>query len=287
VTVRTYNEVYLSARKALKAAGIEAFSLEARLICACAADKTKEQFLRDMKFYVSDGYVEKVGEMLARRLKGEPTAYITGEWEFYGVPLEVTPDVLIPRNDTEILVDRAIELLKGRMSTKRVLDLCTGSGCVGISVAVNVPDSRVILIDKSLRAMSIARANVLKNNVMRNVTCVDADALKAPPILLGSFDMILCNPPYIPTEDILALDTSVRDYEPVMALDGGRDGLDFYRSVASKWKSILKPKGILMFECGEGQAQSVAEIMDRCGFTNLTAFKDTLGIDRVMAGILM
>jgi len=285
--VRTYNEVYLSARKALKAAGIEAFSLEARLICACAADKTKEQFLRDMKFYVSDGYVEKVGEMLARRLKGEPTAYITGEWEFYGVPLEVTPDVLIPRNDTEILVDRAIELLKGRMSTKRVLDLCTGSGCVGISVAVNVPDSRVILIDKSLRAMSIARANVLKNNVMRNVTCVDADALKAPPILLGSFDMILCNPPYIPTEDILALDTSVRDYEPVMALDGGRDGLDFYRSVASKWKSILKPKGILMFECGEGQAQSVAEIMDRCGFTNLTAFKDTLGIDRVMAGILM
>ncbi|MBE6949464.1 MAG: peptide chain release factor N(5)-glutamine methyltransferase [Ruminococcaceae bacterium] len=285
--MRTYNEVYLSARKALKAAGIEAFSLEARLICACAADKTKEQFLRDMKFYVSDGYVEKVGEMLARRLKGEPTAYITGEWEFYGVPLEVTPDVLIPRNDTEILVDRAIELLKGRMSTKRVLDLCTGSGCVGISVAVNVPDSRVILIDKSLRAMSIARANVLKNNVMRNVTCVDADALKAPPILLGSFDMILCNPPYIPTEDILALDTSVRDYEPVMALDGGRDGLDFYRSVASKWKSILKPKGILMFECGEGQAQSVAEIMDRCGFTNLTAFKDTLGIDRVMAGILM
>lgn len=285
--MRTYNEVYLSARKALKAAGIEAFSLEARLLCSCAADKTKEQFLRDMKFYVSDGYVEKVGEMLTRRLKGEPTAYITGEWEFYGLPMEITSDVLIPRNDTEILADRAIELLKGRSSSKRVLDLCTGSGCIGISVAVNVPDSRVILIDKSLRAMSIARANVLKNNVMRNVTCVDADALKAPPILLGSFDMILCNPPYIPSQDISGLDSSVKDYEPVMALDGGKDGLDFYRSVASKWKSILKPKGILMFECGEGQAQSVAEIMDRCGFTNLTAFKDTLGIDRVMAGILM
>ena len=285
--MRTYNEVYLSARKALKAAGVEAFSLEARLLCACAAGKTKEQFLRDMKFYVSDGYVEKVGEMLARRLKGEPTAYITGEWEFYGLPMEVSPDVLIPRNDTEILVDRAIELLKGRMSSKRVLDLCTGSGCIGISVAVNVPDSRVILIDKSLRAMSVARANVLKNNVMRNVTCVDADALKAPPILLGSFDMILCNPPYIPSQDVEELDSSVKDYEPSMALDGGSDGLDFYRSVASKWKSILRPKGILMFECGEGQAQSVAEIMDRCGFTNLTAFKDTLGIDRVMAGILM
>lgn len=287
MTVRTYNEVYLSVRKALKAAGVEAFSLEARLLCACAADKTTEQFLRDMKFYVSDGYVEKVGEMLTRRLKGEPTAYITGEWEFYGLPMEITSDVLIPRNDTEILADRAIELLKGRMSSKRVLDLCTGSGCIGIAVAANVPDSRVILIDKSLRAMSVARANVLKNNVMRNVTCVDADALKAPPILLGSFDMILCNPPYIPSQDIAGLDSSVKDYEPVMALDGGADGLEFYRSVASKWKTILKPKGILMFECGEGQAQSVAEIMDRCGFTNLTAFKDTLGIDRVMAGILM
>lgn len=285
--MRTYNEVYLSARKALKMAGVEAFSLEARLLCACAAGKTKEQFLRDMKFYVGEGYVEKVGAMLTRRLKGEPTAYITGEWEFYGLPMEVSPDVLIPRNDTEILADRAIELLRGRTSSKRVLDLCTGSGCVGISVAVNVPDSRVILIDKSLRAMSVARANVLKNNVMRNVTCVDADALKAPPMLLGSFDMILCNPPYIPTQHIAGLDPSVKDYEPMMALDGGEDGLEFYRSVASKWKTILRPKGILMFECGIGQAESIAQIMARCGFTNLTAFKDSLGIDRVMAGILM
>ncbi len=285
--MRTYNEVYLSARKALKAAGIESFSLEARLLCACAAEKTKEQFLRDMKFYVGDGYVEKVGAMLARRLKGEPTAYITGEWEFYGLPMDITPDVLIPRNDTELMVERAIELLKGRNGSKRVLDLCTGSGCIGISIAVNVPDSRVILIDKSLKAMSVARANVIKNNVMRNVTCVDADALKAPPILLGSFDMILCNPPYIPSQDILGLDSSVRDYEPAMALDGGKDGLEFYRSIASNWKTILKPKGILMFECGIGQARSIAQIMHRNGFTNLTAFRDTQGIDRVMAGILM
>ena len=177
--MRTYNEVYLSARKALKAAGIEAFSLEARLLCACAAEKTKEQFLRDIKFYVGDGYVEKVGAMLARRLKGEPTAYITGEWEFYGLPMEITPDVLIPRNDTELMVERAIELLKGRTGSKRVLDLCTGSGCIGISIAANVPDSRVILIDKSLKAIQAKRYKIIFQQHYSTSICITATGMRA------------------------------------------------------------------------------------------------------------
>ena len=106
-------------------------------------------------------------------------------------------------------------------------------------------------------------------------------------MLLGKFDMIVCNPPYIPTEDLIGLDTSVRDYEPIWALDGGADGLDFYRSIAEKWKVVLKDKGCLMFECGQGQAEEVKHIMSFNGFSNIQVFKDTLGIDRVVAGILL
>lgn len=285
--MRTYNDVYLAVRKELKSAGIEAFSMEARLLCSYAAGKSKEDLVRDLKLYVSDGYAEKVQELLARRLQGEPMAYLAGEWEFYGVPLDVNHDVLIPRVDTEILAGKAIEILKGQLTTsKRVLDLCTGSGCIGISIAVNVPNSRVILVDNSVPALKVCRNNVIKNNVLFNATCIEADALKPPPMLLGTFDMLLCNPPYIPSKNIVSLDRSVRKFEPISALDGGGDGLMFFRAVASMWKSVLKPKGILMFECGIDQAESVLKIMTDCGFTSLTTFKDTLGIDRVVAGIL-
>lgn len=285
--MKTYNDVYLAARKQLKESGIEAFALEARLIAGGASGKTKEQFMKDLNLYVSDGFEEKVQEMCRRRIGGEPVAYITGEWEFYGLPIEVNPDVLIPRVDTEVLAEKAIDLLRGRVSGTRVLDLCCGSGCIGVAVAANVPDCRVILVDNSLKAMRVSRANILRNNLTRNVTCVDADATKSPPMLLGKFDMIVSNPPYIPTEDLIGLDPSVRDYEPVWALDGGTDGLDFYRCISEKWKVVLKDKGCLMFECGQGQAEDVKTIMSRSGFSNIQIFQDTLGIDRVVAGILL
>jgi release factor glutamine methyltransferase len=284
--VKTYNDVYLSVRKELKAAGIEAFSLEARLLCSFASGKTQEQFLRDMKLYAGSEYTDRVSELVRRRVDGEPIAYLTGEWEFFGLPMTVTRDVLIPRTDTEVLVELAMENLKWRIGSRRVLDLCAGSGCIGIAVAANVPDSRVILIDNSPRALEICNINIARNRVGHNVSCVEADALKTPPMLLGSFDLILCNPPYIPKKDISGLDVSVRDYEPVSALDGGDDGLDFYRSVAAKWKSVLKRDGVLMFECGVGQAPDVMNIMRSCGFTNIKAIKDTLNIDRVVSGIL-
>ncbi len=285
--MKTYNDVYIEARKLLKQHDIPSSSLEARLIVGGAAGKKKEELVRDLNLYVSDEFAERVHEMCLRRITGEPAAYITGEWEFYGLSLEITPDVLIPRNDTEVLAERAIELLRGRMSSTRVLDLCSGSGCVGLSIAANVSDCRVILVDKSLKAMRVCRANVLKNNLGRNVTCIDADALETPPMLLGKFDMLVCNPPYIPTEDIIGLDPSVRDFEPMMALDGGTDGLDFYRQIISKWKVVLKDRGCMMFECGIGQAEAVSNIMAKNGFSGIQTFKDTLGIDRVVAGVLL
>jgi len=219
--MKTYNDVYISARKRLKEIGIQQFGMEARLIAASAAEKSSAQFLKDCNLYITDDYERKVEAMVERRISGEPVAYVTGEWEFYGLEMLVDENVLIPRIDTEVLVDRAIELLRGKEGTKRVLDLCCGSGCVGIAIATNVPDTKVVLVDNSLKALSVSRKNVLKNKVLRTVTCVDADAMAYPPMLLGKFDMIVCNPPYIPTQDILKLDESVRDYEPLLALDGG------------------------------------------------------------------
>ena len=285
--MRTYNDVYLSVRKKLKAAGIDAFSLEARLLCSSAAGKTKEAFIRDLKYYAADDYTDKVRSLVDRRIGGEPMAYIVGEWEFYGLPFKITPDVLIPRVDTELLVDKAIEFLNGRYESCRVLDLCTGSGCVGIAVAANVPDSRVILIDKYRKALDVCHANIIINSVPHSTNCLEADVLKSPPILMGSFDLILCNPPYIPTGDIASLDPSVKDHEPITALNGGSDGLDFYRAVTEKWSVLLKKNGVLMFECGIGQAEDVMNIMGQFGFTELKAYKDTLQIDRVVAGKLM
>ncbi|MBQ4321992.1 MAG: peptide chain release factor N(5)-glutamine methyltransferase [Oscillospiraceae bacterium] len=283
--MKTYNDIYLAARRRLKAAGVEGFQVEARLIACAAAGKTKEELFRDLKLYVTDTYEAKVEDMLRRRIEGEPVAQITGEWEFMGYPIQVTPDVLIPRIDTEVLAETAIDHLRSKeVSGSRVLDLCTGSGCVGIAIAKNVPDCRLVLLDKSLKALAVCRNNVFRNNLARCIMCLDADVLKPPPMLIGRFDLIVANPPYIPSGELGELDSSVKDYEPRMALDGGEDGLMFYRSIASKWKSVLKDNGWLMMECGEGQAEAIEEILRRCGFTDLARYQDTIGVDRVVVG---
>ena len=284
--LKTYADLYLETRKKLKAAGIEAYALEARLLIAGAAGKTQEEFLSDLKLYVSASFEEKVASLVQRRLDGEPVAYITGEWEFYGIPLYISRDVLIPRMDTELLAEKAIELLRSHDGVSRVLDLCCGSGCIGVAIASHVPDSRVIMIDNSSRALSVARLNVLKRNLTRTVTCMEADALKDPPMMIGKLDLIVCNPPYIATEEVLSLDESVRDYEPWGALDGGEDGLDFYRAIASRWKVLLREHGCIFFECGEGQARDVAEILHENGFGTTVMFQDTAGVDRVVIGSL-
>lgn len=281
---KTYNDVYLDARKLLKAEGISAYSLEARLLVSAASGKTKEDFVRDQRLYVSDEFPRAVVSMTARRLEGEPLAYITGNWEFYGLPFDITKDVLIPRTDSEVLANTAVTRLRSKESGTRILDLCAGSGCIGIAVAANVPQSRLVLADNSKAALKVCRSNVSKNNLTARVTCVEADALATPPMIFGNFDMLICNPPYIKTADITNLDKSVRDYEPVSALDGGSDGLEFYRAVTEKWKRVLRDDGLLLFECGEGQSGDVMAIMAENGFDGIETIKDTIGIDRVIFG---
>ena len=282
----TYNNLYLDTRQRLREAGVEGAQLEARELLCHAAGKNREQFYRDMALYAPDPVEEKLAALVERRLAGEPVAYLIGEWEFYGLTLDVTPDVLIPRMDTEVLAERAILLARAAGEGARVLDLCAGSGCVGLAVAANVPTCRVVLADISEAALKICKGNVRRNELNARVTCVQADALQKPDAALWDFDVIACNPPYIPTGDLAGLDVSVRDYEPRSALDGGADGLDFYRAIAAQWGSALRLGGSLLFEVGINQAMDVAALLEGSGFEDIQSTQDTQGIPRVVEGVV-
>ena len=281
---RTYSDIYIDVRKKLREKGVEAYQLEARLLVAHASGKSVDALLRELPLYASDRVEEKVAELTARRMKDEPVAYLLGEWEFYGLPFVVTKDVLIPRPDTEVLVETAVKALRGRKMDARVLDLCAGSGCIGCAIASELPAAHVVLADNSARALAVAKQNILKNRLNPRVTCVETDALLSPPPVLGSFELLACNPPYIPSGEIAGLDASVRDFEPLAALDGVGDGLDFYRAVVPKWKTVVRKGGLMVFEAGEGQSESVMELMKKNGLTNVGSVKDTNGVERVVCG---
>ena len=244
-----------------------------------------QMWIRDRPLYASKEVEEKVEELTQRRLAGEPVAYIIGEWEFYGLPLDISRDVIIPRADTETLAERAILLAKAAGEGARVLDLCAGSGCVGLAVAANAPNCRVVLADISEGALRICKQNVRRNNLNARVTCVQADALAAPAASLWDFDVIACNPPYIPHKELPDLDVSVKDYEPWGALDGGLDGLDFYRAISANWGTALRLGGSLIFEVGMGQAPAVEQIMAQNGFENIVTHQDPRGVWRVVEGM--
>ena len=270
----TYNDLYLDARRALKEAGVEQAQLEARELLCFASGKSREEFLRDLTLYASDGVEKRFQDLMARRIAGEPVAYLIGEWEFYGLTLDVCRDVLIPRPDTETLVERGILFVRDLPEGTRVLDLCAGSGCIGLAVADNCPHTHVILAEWSEDALRVCRQNIRRCDLGGQVQAAQVDALEPPPRVLRDFDLILCNPPYIPTLEIGRLDVSVRDYEPHLALDGGEDGLKFYRAIAKKWRRALKSGGKLAFEVGYDQAPAVEYIMTEQGFSDIQTTLD-------------
>ena len=229
---------------------------------------------------------ERVLEEACRRIAAHvPLQYVTGRTEFYGLPLDISKDVLIPRPDTEVLVDQALPYIRS-LGDCRVLDLCAGSGCIGLAAASQCPGVHAVLGEFSDAALKICRQNIRRNGLTGRVIPMTVNALERPDRALGEFHCILSNPPYIPRDDIPGLDHSVRDYEPHLALDGGEDGLDFYRSISEKWKAALAPGGRLYFEVGIGQADAVLRIMRAQGFGDIQVVKDHNEIPRVVFGTL-
>ena len=279
----TYNNWYLDIRQQLRKAGIEAATLEARELVCFGTGKSREDLARDGGLYASPELERQVRSLVDRHLAGEPVAYLIGEWEFYGLSLDISPDVLIPRPDTEVLAGQAIEYIQ-TLGECRVLDLCAGSGCIGLAVASQVPQARVVLGEYSDAALKVCRQNIRRNGLSGRVVPMQADAREKPERSLGEFQCIVSNPPYIPAGDIAGLDVSVKDYEPHMALDGGEDGLDFYRAISEKWKDALVPGGRLYFEVGIGQADEVLRIMRAQGFGDIQIVKDLHDIPRVVYG---
>ena len=281
----TYNNLYLDIRQQLRRAGIEEATLEARELVCFGTGKSREQLVRDGGLYASPELEKRVRDLVDRHLAGEPVAYLIGEWEFYGLPLDISPDVLIPRPDTEVVAEQAIAYVK-TLGECRVLDLCAGSGCIGLAVAAQAPQARVVLGEYSDGALRICRQNIRRSGLSGRVVPMGTDAREKPEKSLGEFQCIVSNPPYIPSGDIAGLDVSVKDYEPHLALDGGEDGLDFYRSISEKWKEALAPGGRLYFEVGVGQADAVLRIMRAQGFGDIQVVKDLRDVPRVVFGTL-
>ena len=252
----------------------ETASFLARNLLCHYTGKTREQTLADSEMYASAHVGNAIEAAVQRLLQGEPLAYILGEWDFYGLRLQVTQNVLIPRDDTCAVTDLAIQQALRMDYELRILDLCTGSGCIGLAVASHIENARVTLADVSQEALAVAKKNVTALKLNSRVSCVKADALSEPASFLGTFDMIISNPPYITAEEMKELPTSVKDFEPNLALYGGEDGLDFYRSIASRYCKVLKPGGYLCFEFGMGQGDAVCGILEENGYTILERSRD-------------
>lgn len=217
--------------------------------------------------------------LVSRRLAGEPVARILGEQEFYGLPFGLNSETLIPRPETEMLVDFGIEHLKGKAGAQ-LLDLGTGTGCIAIALLANLPNATGLAIDISPEALAQTRGNALRNGVLDRLDILEGSWFN--PVADQSFDLIVSNPPYIASSVIQVLDRSVKSYDPMAALDGGSDGLDPYRIIAAKAQSHLNPAGLLALEIGYDQSHMVIMLLREAGFSDIAVTKDLAGHDRMV-----
>ncbi len=222
----------------------------------------------------------RLRELVQRRIAGEPLQYLLGEWEFYGMRLFVGEGVLIPRPDTETLVDAVLTWCREDPSP-RIIDLCTGSGCIALALKQHLPGAEVRGMDVSETALRYARRNAGYHQLDVNFLC--ADVTGDIPEGIPPADVIVSNPPYLNAEEMASLQREVRR-EPALALAGGADGLQFYRSITARWKSMLRPGGLLAYETGETQAAAVSAILRENGFTHINIQQDLARNDRVVLG---
>ncbi|MDR2647492.1 MAG: peptide chain release factor N(5)-glutamine methyltransferase [Oscillospiraceae bacterium] len=276
----TVKEALSQAETALAVAGIADARFDALCLAEHALGKSKTWLRLRLGDRLGDDARDALFALVERRTTGEPLQYILGSWDFYGLPFAVGDGVLIPRPETEMLVEEAAAFCAAN-SNAVVYDLCAGTGCVGLSVAKRFPQAQVLLFEYSAQAMGYLQKN-LESLAVRNAKIIFCDVLHPCDLDLPKPDCILSNPPYIACAEIAALQKEVQ-FEPPMALDGGADGLLFYRAIAANWFCLLRPNGVFALECGEGQAAQIVKIFHAYG-ADCGIKADFNGIERVVFG---
>ena len=271
----TLREILTEGEKKLASAGVPEAKLNAWYLFAHCFSITKSMFFLRADEEIQENDCVHYRELLEKRSRRIPLEHLTGETEFMGLPFLVNANVLIPRQDTECLVEEVLKYCDGA----DVLDLCTGSGCIGISLAKLGHCKSVTLTDISVEALATAKKNAQKNEV--TVQIVESDLFRS---LQGTFDVIVSNPPYIRSGEIPKLMPEVREYEPLQALDGSEDGLSFYKSIIQEISTFLTSGGRVFFEIGAEQGEAVSQLMHEAGFRNVEVKQDLAGLDRIVCG---
>lgn len=264
-------------KEKLSSAGIDTALLDAQLIVGNAAKMSRVQILTYPDKILTENEKCKINEMSVKRINRMPMQYILGVCEFMGLNFKVNENTLIPRGDTEILVEKAIELIN-KNKYKSVLDIGTGSGAIAVSVA-KYTDAKVTAVDISNEAINVAKENAEQNGV--NVEFINSNLFSN---INEKFDLILSNPPYIEKDVIKTLEPDVKDYEPMLALDGGVYGLDFYKSITKDCCKYLNKNGSIAFEIGYNQGETVSSLLNAYNFDKISIEKDLAGLDRVVIG---
>lgn len=275
----TIFESYNNCKKELEKAGIEDYVFESKQIIKHITGYSNSQILQKYTEQLTEFQENNLTVIIKQRLIRYPLQYILGRWNFFGREFFVGPGVLIPRSDTETVMDVCLEFIKEKEKAD-VLDLCAGSGCIGITIKGECPRSQVTLVEKFDEAISYAQKNAKHNNI--DVKIIKGDVLEGCECE-NKYDLIVSNPPYITAEDMKALQPEVQ-FEPKTALEGGEDGLLFYRAITEKYKNSLKENGMLVFEVGINQSESVKEILRENGFKDISSRKDLNDIERVVFG---
>lgn len=275
-----YIDVYKNGVQTLKDAGVAEAELDARLLLEYVCKTDRNTLYSHPETEVLEDAYEAFLQLILRRKNREPLQHLTGLQDFMGLEFQVNENVLIPRQDTEILVEEA---LKVRMDGDRILDMCTGSGCILTSILYYSNDCKGVGVDKSAEALRVAIDNSARllgeKTDDTEIYFINSDLFDE---VSDSFDIIVSNPPYIPTADIESLMPEVRKYEPLMALDGKNDGLWFYERIVERLNEFLKPGGWVLFEIGCEQGSDVSKLLSDAGFTNIEVIKDYAGLDRVV-----
>ena len=266
------------------AKGVDSPRFSAELLLAHALKWKRIELYTHFDAAVGAERLAELRGLVKRAGEHEPIAYLVGATEFYSMTIRVGRECLIPRPETEGLVERAVDFLRKRAGQQQVLDLCTGSGCIAAAIAKNHPAAMVVATDICEKALAVAAENVRAHGLEARVRLLCGDLFE--PVIAGldaaRFDLIACNPPYVSAGEYEKLDRNVRDYEPRKALDGGADGLDVYRRIAARVGEFLKDDGALLLEIGCGQAEAVRGLLEAAGLKNIQVFKDHAKLDRMV-----